>query len=380
MTIDAASSPPRNWRRLALLLLGWGLGLALLYIALARFAVETDNLAFGTETQSILGTVDGRVAHCLGADDSAYCVAEWRKAGEPDTILWMGNSQLPAINRMAPGDENAPQLLFRALEPRGKWLVTYSEPNANLSEQALVYEAISPIYDPKLVILPVCYDDIREQGIRDIVLDFTADATVRRRIESAKTAPFILPYMTRTDADASNPDAAAADPTPQSRVEAAVTRFLDQHWGLWAQRPMLRGNLGGATHLLRNKILGIHSTTKRAVSPVLYAERMALLDVWLTEMRRDGRDVLLYIPPYRRDIDGPYVEADYQAFRRDLQQMAAKHGAHFADLEPVVPGAEWATVTDTIFGFKEPDFMHFTAEGHQKFAAAIEKSIRAMGY
>ncbi len=65
---------------------------------------------------------------------------------------------------------------------------------------------------------------------------------------------------------------------------------------------------------------------------------MTILRAMLEQARKSGVQVLLYVPPYRTDITGPYVEADYQRLKRDLPALAKEYGAAFANLEDVVPG------------------------------------------
>ena len=97
-------------------------------------------------------------------------------------------------------------------------------------------------------------------------------------------------------------------------------------------------------------------------------------------MEADGSEVLLYIPPYRQDIEGPYIEDEYARLKTDLAQLAAAHNAKYADFQNVVPGPEWGTVTDDVFGLKEPDFMHFTAAGHVRFAQALDDELKRLGF
>jgi len=356
---------------------GWVLGIFLLYGAWQYFVIDANELAFGAETSNILGTVDGTVAHCSDIRDHHDCVADWEKAGSPKAILWLGNSQLPAINKMQSGEKNAPQLLFsKQLKSSGRWLVTYSQPNANLTEHALLYQALAPIYKPELVILPVVFDDIREQGIRPDLVDFADFQKSPDLAKAGSVNGYIQPWL----AGNKPIDTGVTENSLQERSEETITAALNKHWGLWESRPLLRGTLASAIHLLRNKALGIHSYTKRSVASELYENRMALLDELLSQIRDDGRQVLLYIPPYRDDIDGPYIAEEYDRFRADLQKLAIEHGATFGDFESIVPGEEWATVTDTIFGFQEPDFMHFTAKGHQRFAEAIDQQLNVIAH
>ncbi|WP_152616515.1 SGNH/GDSL hydrolase family protein [Sphingomonas sp. ERG5] len=372
-------APPPKARLKAWLPLLVGALLALSFLEYARthILIRLAYAGFGAETSGFAQR--RQITQCSDAIDSDRCVATWSKAGKPPVVLWFGNSQLSGINRYRPGDVNAPELLRRALAERGKYLVTYSQPNANLTEEAIVWNAVAPIYRPKLLILPVCYDDIRELGVRETVGDFIERPGVTARLESQRYWPLIAGPM-QESLKASSPQVAKGHQSLQTRVEHEATGFLAGHWPLWRAKPSLRGTLGFAVHTLRNKVLGIHSTSKRPVDANVYRDRMELLDGMVADARAQGVDVLLYVPPYRQDIDGPYPMAQYRAFKTELEALAKRHGAGFADIDPIVPGPEWATVTDELFGFKEADFMHFTAAGHKHFAAGIDQAARRMGY
>jgi len=369
-------------RQCTVLILGAALAFTLLYLAKDRFAIKTDELAFGTETANILGDVDGRVTHCLGADDTALCETEFFKANPEKTIFWMGNSQLPAINRFETGQENAPQSLFRALEKRGIYLATYSQPNANLSEHAVLINALMPKYQPDIVILPVVFDDIREQGIRPIIADFAKDPKTMLELQNSMSWPFVSASLASIQGQpGSSPSELGLEKENlQKIVERNFTKFLGENWSLWADRPILRGTALSAQHLLRNRLLGIHSYTKRSVNPNIYNARIELLSAIIADVKTSGSELLLYIPPYRDDIDGPYIKTQYDAFKSDLANIAKTNETYFLDLENTVAGPEWGTVTDRIFGFKEPDFMHFTEQGHIAFAQALNIFLEEQGY
>jgi hypothetical protein len=369
---DAAPEAPRSaWHRLVPwlpLILGAVLALAYLEWARLNVLILLDHAAFGRETAVYSGGTRDRDdrTQCEGASDHQRCVNSWKRAGSPPVILWFGNSQLMGINRAKPGDVNAPGQLLAALAPRGYRVITYAQPNANLGEQDVEFDAVAPVYKPKVLVLPVCYDDIRELQIRDEIAAFRPGAAVG--------APASKPDKP------AEPGKVATHQTVQAKVEKTITDKIDAAWPLWNARPGLRGTAGFAIHALRNQLLGIHSTSKRPVDPGVYRERMALLDKLVAKARAQGIEVLLYVPPYRQDLDGPYIAADYERFKADMKAIADRHGARFADLTPIVPGPEWATVTDDLFGFQEPDFMHFTATGHKRLAGAIDEQLRPMGY
>lgn len=357
------------------------LGLLFAYLLLqharTNWLVKLDEAAYGAETHAFNAGADSSQTQCAAAANSEQCVSAYLSAGSPEAVIWLGNSQLMAINRIKQGDVNAPFLLHQSLTKQGRYLVTYSIPNANLSEHALTIDAIASRYKTRTIILPVVYDDLREQGIRSDVADFAKDPAVAMRLAGAPYWQEIKPLLNAKGQEQGQNDSqrTPTQQTVQARAENNVVAFLGKQSALFESRPNLSGMLGFAIHTLRNKALGIHSTTKRKVDPGVYKQRLELLEQIIARIRSQGIHILVYIPPYRRDIDGPYIESDYQQFKMEVARIAKKHDAQLADLESIVPGPEWGTVTDPLFGIKEHDFMHFTADGHKRLAAALDSAL-----
>ena len=360
--------------------LGWlalvvGAALAILLLNVARLKViDLNQAALGGQTTAVLAEVDGLRVACFDATDSEACESAYQRAGRMPTILWLGNSQNFAINRYQPGDELATVMVHRWLKSKGTWLVSYVQPNANLYEDALLFEALAHRYNTRMVILPIFMDKLREQGIRETVAAFMQEPKTAERVRSSPAWTDLSPMLVQKG------EPRAVLPSIQERVEAKLNGVLDQYWPLWRDRPILSGNLAFALRTLRNKVFGIHSYTKRPVDPKVYAEKLEVLARLLESAKRQNIRVLLYIPPYRRDIAGPYDDARYAQFKLDVASLAARYQAYFADLDGVVPGPFWATITDALFGFQEPDFMHFTAAGHRLLAKAIERRLIDLGY
>src|SRR4029078_8079406 len=114
--------------------------------------------------------------------------------------------------------------------------------------------------------------------------------------------------------------------------------WLEEYWPLWRDRAILRGNLSYVIQMLRNRALGIHSYTKRPVAPQVYAEKFKVLGKMLQSAQSKGVKVLLYIPPYRSDISGPYDKERYAQFKADLKSLADLYQMHYSDLDNTVPG------------------------------------------
>jgi hypothetical protein len=351
-----------------------GAALAIVVLNVARLQVrDLTDAALGGQTTSVLAEVDGLRVACFDATNSEACENAYQRAGRMPAILWFGNSQNFAINRYRPGDELATVQVHRTLKGRGSWLVSYVQPNANLLEEAVLFEALAHRYDTRMLVLPVFMDKLREHGIRGGIASFMQDPKSAERVRASPAWSYLSPWL-------GQPTEPTTQPTIQERVENRLNGLLEQYWPLWRDRSMLSGNLGFAIRTFRNKMLGIHSYTKRPVDPEVYAEKLDVLGKLLESAKSQGIPVLLYIPPYRRDISGPYDEDQYAKFKMDVASLAARYHAHFADLDDTVPGPLWATITDSLFGFQEPDFMHFTAEGHRRLAKAIEGRLSALGY
>lgn len=367
-----------TWRAWIPLCLGTLIALGLVQAARQHLRGSVEDAAFGRETQNTLATPDEARIHCLDSRDSPKCIATYDRAGRPPAVLWLGNSQLAGINRHQPGDRTASFLLHERLRDRGYYLVTYSLPNANLMEHAVVFHATSGKYDTRLLILPVFLDDIREQGIREFVAEFIADPAARRTLDLSRAGPLVGTQLLRSTVVAKKET--GGDVPFVRRFEDALNERLSAVSPLWRDRGMLQGNLAYAIHHYRNRLLGIDARTKRKVDTSVYNEKMAVLDAILADARERGLKVLLYVPPYRRDIEGPYIPSDYARLKSDMAKMAARHQATFADIDNVVAGPEWGKVVDVVFGTEDFDFMHFTAAGHASHAKALDTILEKMGF
>jgi hypothetical protein len=144
------------------LLIGAILAIWALNIARQKI-IEVNEAALG-ETTAVMAEFEGLQVSCFDASDTERCESDYHRGGQMPAILWFGNSQNFAINRYQPGDQLAILRLHGWLKTRGKWLVQYVQPNANLREEALLFEALNYRYDTRLLILPVFMDKLREQG------------------------------------------------------------------------------------------------------------------------------------------------------------------------------------------------------------------------
>lgn len=308
---------------------------------------DTEAAALGQLTSSIFGEVKGARVHCLDMRDAVQCLTAYQAAGSPPAVLWLGNSQLHGVNRLRPGDKTAPMVAHEDLAARGQYVVTYSQPNANLLEHRHLFKRLRQDYDIQTLLLSVCLDDFRESGIR------------------SELSP---PQAEIRPPEASSPKVAFS---PQPVVEDFLETTLSDRLSVWRDREGLKGLAQYATYVIRNRAFGINAQTKRPVSQAQYDEKIAVLKDILAQARAANIKVVLYVPAYRTDVPGPYVEAQYASLLADLQAMTIPGQVSFIDATNSVPGPEWGMLKDSLFGFNDYDFMHFTSEGHRRLAGAV---------
>lgn len=334
-----------------------------------------DAAAFGAATSSVMASVEGHRIHCGDSRDAAECIAGAKARNAERSVLWLGNSQVHAVNQLREGETNAAPLLFTRLRSSGLDLVTFSQPNANLQEHYVLFEYLRQQLPLQALILPAVFDDTREDGLRKGVADFLTNPPAALALSRTEVGQKILRATKTTPSDGES-DTAGISHTLQERVERSLNAWLGEHSNLWASRQEIRGRVLLNLYLLRNTLLGIHPTSKRKVIRGRYMDNMAALEAILASAARQGITVLLYIVPLRTDVDIPYVDGEYRHFKADVRTLAERHGATFANLEDLVPAELWGSKEATSAGGgQELDFMHFQAGGHTLLAARLAELV-----
>jgi len=358
---------------LAALLLGGTFALGGFYVAFSRASTNFEEVALGQATTSLFATVNGHRIHCMDARDAELCLkgARARKAGE--LALWLGNSQLHAVNQLKPGETNAPALLHSELLPRGAYLMAFSQPNANLQEHLVVFEYARSQVPINQLVLPVVFDDTREDGLRKQVADLLREDNTREQVGRSEIGTKLVAQSAKNGSD---PDTAGIERTIQEKAERSLTGWLREHSALWRLREQARGQFFLQLYQLRNFVFGIKPETKRRAIPGRLRDNLAALDALLESAAASGTRTIVYVAPIRDDVPIPYVPAEYERFKREVRELCAKHGVSFHNLESLIPAEYWGTKASTSAGgVEEIDFMHFQAPGHQMLADQLAGSM-----
>jgi hypothetical protein len=359
------------------LLFGLIIGVISLYFFYNKFNLETnfEELALGDENTTSIEFVNNIQVHCYDLDDIEKCLDGYKNSRpEEDVILWLGNSQLHTINQMKPNDFTAPHTLHTYVINDSKYVLTFSQPNANLQEHYLLFEYLVEMLPIKTLILPVVFDDMRETGIRPSLLDILKNKNVIKNLNDTKAGKNV--YLSNINKDSSGNDISALNGTIQEKVEDLLDSKLKNIWGIWGDRPQMRGQLFANMYFFRNWLLGINPSSVRNMIPGRYALNLDALKAIINSAKKQKIDLIVYIVPLRNDSKIPYNINEYSNFLKEVEHLSKASGVNFLDLENLVPSIYWGVKSSTSLSKKqELDFMHFQANGHNLLADKIYKEL-----
>jgi hypothetical protein len=362
------------------LIMGGILGVSFLYYFSTRMLPDEnfDKLALGAVNTATLSSVDHVEVHCNDMHDAQRCISGYKNYGNKNhVVLWLGNSQLHSINQMEAGDKLSSYILHRDLKTEHKYLLTFSQPNASLQEHYLLFEYLAKNLPLTTLILAVVFDDMRETGIRENIIDALNDEGVSMTLEKSDVGRSII--VNRGDKDIAGNDMAALNDTMQKQSENYLNSKLEEVWSIWKERPTFRGNILGNLYLFRNWVFGLTPSSIRRMIPGRYSMNLKALKAMIHSANEQGINLLAYIVPIRNDVRIPYDLAQYTKFKSEIELIVSNGSAHFANLERIVPGKLWGSKNSTTLGGEqELDFMHFKAGGHRLLAKRIFSELKGV--
>lgn len=366
----ASLSEPDNKSKpaLASLIVSSLIAVLILYVVKPNDNVAFDQAAaVGADTKDYYATNGEYPVHCSDANDVDQCIAGVHSRAKDRTVIWLGNSQLHAINQLKAGEVSSAERLHLSMQVHNWDLTTLSQPNANLQEHYVLFEHMRLHLDVTAVVLSVVFDDTREDGLRGSVQTLIDQQSLKSNLMKSAIGQRLVQSLDQNQSSAIEPERQSW----QERSEAALNRRMDQFIPLWANRAELRSNTLFGLYRLRNTVFGISATTKRKVLPGPYANNLAALSALLNSAQSAGIDVLVYIAPIRQDIGLPYDLEQYAQFIQSVERTALNNSARFVNLEQLIDSADWGATSSIVAGGADDadvDFMHFKAAGHETLA------------
>jgi hypothetical protein len=354
------------------------LGALLLY---DRRTVDVDRLDLDPSVQLSPERWNGRLFTAWTVGGIRSLVADYQhkpiaESGNcrPLTILWLGNSQLHLVNQYKVGDHVSPYWLRNGVRcPQTTVPLGVSIPNANFQEHYLLEEYAAARLPVGAIFLELCFDSLRQDGLRADFAGFLADDDKQNLSQSPIGGEMLRVAEPLWKGQNGTNDNAGLKGFVQNDVENRIDSALASVLPLWANRGNMRERALVDLYELRNRMLGISSGTVRKLIPPRYDRNMQALEALLHDAHARGIPVIGYVAPVRNDRPNPYDPVQYAAWKETLQRLLPQYGATYVNLENLVPPNEWG-VYDAI---GEIDFVHFRNRGHQLVAQALLPYARA---
>ena len=320
--------------------------------------IDPENLALGKDTFSVSESWNG-------SKFTAYSPSLIQNlvnglASNPQSgkkyWLWLGNSQLHAINQLKSGDHLAPYWARKQLDcdncpiPLG-----ISVPNSNLQEYLLLSQFIESRIKIHGIIAELPFIGLREDDIRS-ELGPLVDGKVKDSLASSAAGRNVLNSVSVSRKE----DGGSSEKGFQLRMEDGLEGILDDHFRLWRQRNLLKATFIVDLYFFKNWVFNIHPDTVRKIIHPRYERNMRALEDMLQRSEAQHIKVILYIAPIRKDMKLPYDPGEYDSWKMQVKALADRYGAKYLDLDDLVPAKYWGTyLKDNI------DFMHFQGPGHK---------------
>ena len=329
--------------------------------------INFDDLALGEDTTSHFGIVENKRIHCMDENDLGVCLDSYFNYGQKkDVTLWLGNSQLHAINQFKNGQETATVKLHKLAKKYNEYLISTSQPNANLQEHFLLAAHLIKKLPVKYIILPVVFDDMREDGVRFSLKYLLEDQTTIAFIKNYETGKKLLNQYKNSNTNLNT------EKNLQDKSESYLNKKLSNVWPLWSERSKFRGNLFNFLYRLRNYIFQINPSTTREILPGEYKKNFQALNSLIQIIKENKIKLIIYNVPIRNDVKIPYDNEDYIKFKKDLINISNKNSLKYLNLEKIVPNNLWGKKNSTTNSKKkELDFMHFKEQGHEILAKSL---------
>ncbi len=321
--------------------------------------IDPNEFALGENNQEVFALYNNNPIHCMDMTDIDMCLESLTFYNKSKNILWLGNSQLHVINEKENDEKSASLMLFEKLFDKDIFLLTLSQPNANLQEHFILYEYLSKKIDIDILILPIVFDDLRETNIRENLRQILDIKKINTSIKKSKIGHKII---SKINNDSNNLDNLLIN-TPQKKTEEFLEEKFSNYSGVWKNRDFLRVKLWQFLYNLRNKIFGINPQSIRSIIPQRYSDNILALKTILKKSKDQNIKVLLYIPPLRSDVDIPYDKFEYKKFKNDIFKISESKNIKFFNFDNTIPGKFWGFKRNK--DKKELDFMHFKVEGHE---------------
>ena len=332
---------------------------------------KNNNPALGDQNQESFAKYNNHPIHCQDLSNLGICIETVKKFDLKKNILWLGNSQLHAINQKKKYDKNASELLFEKLINKNYFLLTLSQPNANLQEHYILYEYINNLINIDILVLPIVFDDLRETNLRRGSVEILDFEIIKEKITKTEIGKKIINKNLSIN---NSEKLSLSHSTPQDISENFLNKNLSKISQVWNNRNELRVKFIRFLRNTRNLVFGINPQSIRKVIPQRYTDNIQALKAIIESTEKNKIKLLIYIPPIRNDVKNPYDINEYNKFKFHLSELTLKNSSILVNFENIVPAKFWGFKNSS--ELKELDFMHFKQSGHRILSEKLFNQLK----
>lgn len=306
-----------------------------LHIFFAGDNQKFDQLALGEEVVKVTNYINNKPILCGSFAQLDKCLRYLKEKNFNKKILWIGNSQLNSVNQgNLDTTKTASHRVSKYFYDKNIGVITFAAPNISFQEYSVIINYLKKKIDFDIIILPLVFDDTREDGVRK---SFLIKKEKKKKIQK----------------------------TLQEISESKIILYLDKHIKWNDIRSAAQGKIYTFLYQSRNFVFNINPTSARKSIKPIFDKNILSLEKILKKLKKENIKTILYVAPLRNDIKIPYSETEYSYFKRHTKNLSTKYSSYFYNLENIVPGFLWGEKAGTKIGVDtEVDFMHFKEQGH----------------
>mgnify|MGYP006081818281 CR=1 FL=1 len=340
----------------------------LIYIANTYSDSNLSDPAMMGETSDVIArNKDGKQIHLIDLDSNSIKKVISTIDNTKKTVFILGNSQTQSVNQLKNKQSNLVELVSFALPEYN--VISHTMPNMNLQEFWLSFSYWNSKITIDKVIIPVFFDDFRENQVRSHLINYVAN---KKFLINGND--FISKKINNK---ISNENESENIKNIGQILEIKILDFLNSNFFIWRNRTNIKTNIFVGLYNLRNTIFNIKPTSKRKVIKSSFKNNLKSLINILKFT--DEAEILayLYIPPIRQDYEIPYDLNEYKNFKKQIRDTISYFNGNFKNFETIVPPPLWGNKQSTNLSKKiEIDFMHFRFEGHKILSDSLSKFIK----
>ena len=358
-------------RGLLVLLISMFIGILVFnFTALSLKEFKAGDIGLGIATTSHDAFLDTlQISQSHGNTDQIAQAYQQFQSDRNGIALWIGNSQLHAINFYQPNDHLAVEYAnLKSISRNGQIrYLQLSSPNINYKEKLIYYlkARVSNLKINWLIIAATFrgfhFLSVRESflnHLRNIELDsLTLNDTISKDLAS------------QIDLNSE----AQPDETPQDVAENKMVWTIEKIWPAYDYR----GNVRSKLRILPGFWFQKFSTKNNFYDGADFSlkQNLLYLDELLGQCASDGVNVLIYKSPHPQSNEKfQYNQTQYKNTFKQIAHLAAKYqNVHFIDLESIVPLNYWGKSNRGWL-----DIFHFKDEGHQILGSHIDSYFKSI--